>query len=75
MNYENEVKSFYDWLETNTLATSDIALWHALMNIAYKAGWPRQFAVATSVLEWKTGLKKDAIYTARNRLQQSERIR
>ena len=74
MNYIREINSFYDWLETNTLTYSAISLWHALMHIANKAGWPEEFAVAISTLESKTGLKKDAIIRARNRLRQVGRI-
>ena len=75
MNLYKENNAFYDWLETNPLATSGIVLWHAFMHIANKAGWPDKFAVAVSVLEVKTGLKKDAIYDARNKLVQLGRIR
>ena len=75
MDYEYEVNSFYDWLETNPLGTSGIVLWNALMHIANKAGYPDKFTVAMSVLEVKTGLKKDAIERARNNLEQSCRIR
>ena len=75
MNYIKEINSFYDWLETNPLASSCIVLWYALMHIANKAGWPDTFAVAVSVLEIKTGLKKDTIYDARNKLQQAGRIK
>lgn len=75
MNYLREINSFYDWLETNTLTDSAINLWHALMHVANKAGWPEEFAVAISTLESKTGLKKDAIIRARNQLQQSGRIK
>jgi hypothetical protein len=74
MNYIREINSFYDWLETNTLTYSAISLWHALVHIANKAGWPEEFAVAISTLESKTGLKKDAIIRARNRLRQVGRI-
>lgn len=74
MNLYKETNAFYDWLETNPLATSGIVLWHALMNIANKAGWPDKFAVAVSVLKVKTGLEKDAICNARNKLQQLGRI-
>ena len=75
MNYLLEINAFYDWLETNPLGASCIDLWHALMHIANKAGWPDTFAVAISVLELKTGLKRDAIYDARNKLQQAGRIK
>ncbi|MCL6599546.1 MAG: DnaD domain protein [Alicyclobacillus macrosporangiidus] len=70
MNYIREINAFYDWLETNGLDASCIALWHALMAIANKAGWPDEFAVAISVLEAKTGMNKKAVERARNRLQQ-----
>ena len=74
MNYIREINAFYDWLETNTLSDSAVNLWHALMHIANKAGWIEEFAVALSTLQLKTGLKKDAIITARNRLQTAGRI-
>ncbi|MDP4095455.1 DnaD domain protein [Paenibacillus sp. P96] len=74
MEYIKEVSSFYDWLETNTLTDSAIVLWHALMHTCNRAGWPDEFAVAISTLSNKTGLKKDAINRARNRLQQVGRI-
>lgn len=75
MNYMSELNAFYDWLETNPLATSCIVLWHALMHVNNKAGWPDTFAVAVSVLELKTGLKRDTIYEARNKLDQAGRIK
>jgi hypothetical protein len=74
VNYIKEVNAFYDWLETNTLTDSAIVLWHALMHISNRAGWPDEFAVAISTLSTKTGLKKDAIIRARLRLQQAGRI-
>lgn len=75
MKYISEINFFYDWLETNPLATSCISLWYALMHIGNKAGWPDRFTVAISVLEIKTGLKRDTIYEARNKLAQSGRIK
>lgn len=72
--YANEISRFYDWLEINMLTDSAIVLWHALMHTSNRAGWPDEFTVATSTLTTKTGLKKDAINRARNRLQQSGRI-
>lgn len=69
MNYILEIKAFYDLLETSQLSTQDIVLWHALMHIANKTGWQDKFAVAISVLEIKTGLKKKAIYNSRNQLK------
>jgi hypothetical protein len=74
MKYTNEIDAFYVWLETNSISDSAIVLWHALMHTCYKAGWITEFAVAISTLESKTGLKKDAIIRARQRLKQLERI-
>lgn len=74
MNYLAEIKAFYDWLETNKLPTSSIALWHALMHIANKTGWQDNFAVAVSVLEIKTGLNAKTIQRARNTLKTAGRI-
>lgn len=75
MKYLSEINAFYDWLETNTLATSDIVVWHALMHICNKAGWPRHFTVAMDVMKVKTGLKRDTLYECRNRLRNAGRIR
>jgi len=74
LNYIREINAFYDWLETNSISDSAIALWYALMHINNKTGWVTEFAVALSTLETKTGLKKDAIIRARHRLQQLNRI-
>ena len=74
MNYIKELNAFYDWLETNSLSTSAIALWHALMHINNKSGWAEEFGVATSVLCIKTGLSDRTIRNARNELKQKGRI-
>lgn len=74
LDYMKEVNAFYDWLETNTLPSSSIALWHALMTTNNKAGWVEEFAVAKSVIEAKAGLRKDAYYDARNKLKEKGRI-
>ncbi len=74
MNYLREINAFYDWLETNSIPDSAIVLWHALMHTCNKTGWVTEFAVAISVLEAKTGLKKAAVVRARQRLQQAGRI-
>jgi len=74
VNYEEEIQSFYVWLETNSVTTPAIALWHALMHTSNRAGCPDEFTVAYSTLSAKTGLKKDAIIRARQTLQQCGRI-
>jgi DnaD/phage-associated family protein len=74
MNYLREINAFYDWLETNSISSSAIALWHALMAINNKCGWITEFAVAISVLEVKTGLKRRTLERARNELEQKGRL-
>lgn len=74
MNYLLEINALYDWLETNPLNEHAIGLWYALMHINNKAGWQREFAVAISVLELKTGMSKKTIERARNELAQKGRI-
>lgn len=74
MNYISEINSFYDWLETNRLSKSAIALWYALMHINNKANWIESFEVAISTLEFKTGFKRSELFEARNILQQKCRI-
>ena len=65
---------FYDWLETNQVPKSAIALWHSLMHIANKAGWEESFTVAISIIESKTGFKRSELYEARNLLTQKGRL-
>ncbi|GHV26802.1 hypothetical protein FACS18948_3160 [Clostridia bacterium] len=64
-------RAFYDMLETNPLRPSEILLWNALMSLAQKSGYWGGFAVASSLLESKTGLKRDTLDRARNTLQQA----
>lgn len=68
MNYIAEIKAFYDRLELNPQPNTAIALWHALMSMANKAGWPDTFTVASSVLGLRSGLNASALKRARNKL-------
>lgn len=70
MNYIGQIKAFYDRLEENSLSTSAIALWHALMYANNKAGWTDEFSVAASLLCFRTGLAERTISKARNELKQ-----
>lgn len=69
MNYIKEINAFYDWLETNSISSSSIVLWHALMSINNKTGWKPEFTVAISTLEIKTSSSKKTIERARNNLK------
>jgi len=58
MNYIRELNAFYDWLESNPCPSDAIALWHALVAICNKAGWPEEFTVANPTLQAKAGLSR-----------------
>lgn len=70
MNYIEELNGFDAWLETNEISTSAIVLWFAIMQTANRARWKNPLTIAISTLEQRSGLKRDAIYRARNRLMQ-----
>ncbi|RYZ16178.1 MAG: hypothetical protein EOP49_52040 [Sphingobacteriales bacterium] len=74
MNYISEINHFYDWLETNPVSDSAIALWHALMHINNKCGWKPEFSVSISTIQNKTGLSKSSILRARTALAEAGRI-
>ena len=61
MNYLAEIRHFYDWLETESLPSNAIVLWHALMFTANRCGWREEFSVPFSVLENRTKLDKSTI--------------
>lgn len=68
LNMIYQMNQFYKYLESNKLTPNQIALWHALMNIAENAGYPIWLSVPIVKLENYTGMKKDAIYRARDTL-------
>lgn len=68
MNYLQEIKGFYDRLETEPLSASAIALWHALIHTANRAGWPAAFTVALSTLSEKAGVSSRTVQRAREEL-------
>lgn len=70
-----QIKRFYEWLESNKLSATEISLWHALLHIGNEAGWPGLLSVPISRLSKMTGMKKDAIYSARNSLESAGLIR
>lgn len=71
MNYFLQINSFYESLETKPLKPPAIALWHALMNIANKSGWPAALTVSIKALSMKTGMNEKAVERARNTLAQT----
>jgi len=74
LNIGIQVQQFYRWLTNNSLTATEISLYHALMYIANEAGYPIWLSVSISRLEKLTGMKKDAIYKAREGLERKGRI-
>ena len=68
MNYIREITAFNQWAANEGLAPSERILWYALMDIANSTGWKPSFNAAVSGLIRLTGMSKNTIYAARNKL-------
>lgn len=68
MNYMTEIKLFYTWIETHSLGSNEIALWHGLMFIANCSGWVMDLNIPISMLESRTGLSRSSLFRARSNL-------
>ena len=65
INYLVEIRLFYDRLETAPLPPAAIALWHGLMYLAHKAGWPQELSIPIGTLEARSGLERRSVYRTR----------
>ena len=74
MNYIREVNAFYNWLRWNPCGTSEIVLWHAVMQAANQQSWPQDFTITNETLYSMTGLGRNALNDARNKLCQKQRL-
>lgn len=74
MNYIREVNAFYNWLRWNPCGTSEIVLWHAVMQAANQQSWPQDFTITNQTLYSMTGLGRNALNDARNKLCQKKRL-
>ena len=68
MNYIREITAFNQWAADQALSPSERILWYALMDIANSTGWKPSFNAAVSGLIRLTGMSKNTIYAARNKL-------
>jgi|GEM_PF-812203 len=66
MNYVREINAFTDWLETNPLESTTIALWFILMGINNKCGWREWFTVANLTLQAKIRVSKNTVIKHRS---------
>ncbi|WP_088832619.1 hypothetical protein [Paenibacillus tyrfis] len=68
MNYLELIVGFHRWKEVNPLPASAIALWHELVAVCNKAGWPEEFTVPNAVLQANAGLSRKEFDRARQLL-------
>lgn len=68
MNYLEQIVAFHRWKEVNPLPASAIALWHEMMAVCNKAGWPDEFTVPNVVLQSNAGLSRKEFDRARQLL-------
>lgn len=69
MNYIMEIRLFYDRLEVAPLPPMAIALWHGLIYLSNKSGWPPEISIPISTLEARSGLERRSVYRARDILR------
>lgn len=70
MNYLKEIIGFERLAELKSLGAPERVVWYALMSIANTLGWPETFNVPNVTLQSKTGLSRNDVYIARNKLSQ-----
>ncbi len=75
MNYRSELSALHDCLEKWDLSSCEIALWHALWDVAMICGSTDSLSVAASTLAFRTGFQKKSIERARKRLSDCGIIR
>lgn len=68
MNYLEQIVAFHDWKTANPLPASAIALWHELIAVCNKAGWPVEFTVRNDVLQASCGISRKEFDRARQML-------
>ena len=70
MNYLQEILSFEKLQEINLVSPGQARLWYVLMYINNLTGWKTWFTVASSTLEFRSGLSRSGVIKARNELKQ-----
>ncbi|MCF3944897.1 DnaD domain-containing protein [Oceanobacillus alkalisoli] len=75
LNFHREKNMLMDWLMLNDMSTGEIALWHTLMNMGNRLGQQRVFNAPASTLMRLTGLSKQGMYNARQKLEGRGMIR
>ncbi|MGY0693864.1 DnaD domain-containing protein [Virgibacillus sp. FSP13] len=70
MNYIKELNAFYNQITFNSISGSAVALWNTLMHFNNLCGWKKEFSVAATMLQLKSGVKESSFKRARNELQE-----
>jgi len=74
LNYIQELNEFRNWALLNNLSTSEIVTLFALYQINNMSNWTKWFSVPNSTFQSLTGLSRESINQARNKLKQRKRI-
>lgn len=70
MNYLKEILNFEKLQELNQVSPGQARLWYVLMYVNNLAGWKDWFTVASSTLEFRSGLSRQGVIKSRDRLKQ-----
>ena len=70
MNYLQEILNFEKLQELNRVSAGQARVWYVLMYLNNIAGWKSWFTVASSTLEFRSGLSRQGVIKARNELKQ-----
>ncbi|WP_106496289.1 DnaD domain-containing protein [Lentibacillus sp. Marseille-P4043] len=70
MNYIKELNAFYHQITFNPVTGSAVALWNTLMHFNNLCGWKKEFSVAASIIQVKSGIKESSFKRARTELQE-----
>lgn len=75
MNYIKELNGFREWLFANDLPANAVSLWYTLMSINNSAGWKKRFNAPNAVVWQLSGLTKQGLLDARNKLKEQNLIK
>lgn len=75
MNYIKELNAFREWLLFNELPAGAVALWYTLMSINNVTRWKQKFNAPNAVVGQLSGLSRQGVLDARNKLLEHELIR
>lgn len=74
MNYIKELNGFREWLLLNELPANAVSLWYTLMSINNTARWKKRFNAPNGVVRQLSGLTKQGLLDARNKLKEQALI-